>query len=246
LARKSSLGPFPKTHRWTEIVQRRASTPGLSDDLIGHVRSRLEKLIDDDQTLKATLFFAALPVVTRHAEPERMLELAFEIPYRCSLRDTLDQLLAIDSPTRRAALDTFDRFTSSPRFAQVTLADDVWLPWRELDGSAFCELGRQFFACLAEQHLLYYLRSTGVESDEELVKQHAWELSKITQSFSARWFNKCAVGQVPEKSNVRWYLGHCLGKLDMELERELTTHVEPLPNPFRRKKVEPPSLGLGI
>jgi hypothetical protein len=242
LARKSSLGPFPKTHRWSEIVQRGFGTPESADRLISDIRSAIAKLIDDEQTITATLFFVALPVATRYPNPREPLARLFGIRYSGSLLSTLEDLLPTDGPVRRAAIETLDRFTTSPRFSQSSLAADPWLPWRELDGSAFCELGRLWFACLAEQFLLHHTEGL----DEELIHRHAWELSQITQSFSARWFNKCAVGQIPDRGGVRWYLGHCLGKVDMELERELSTHVEPLPNPFRRKKVEPPSLGLGI
>lgn len=165
----------------------------------------------------------------------------FGLPPGGALKYSLDVFVGRETPASRAALATLNRFTSSPRFQQSAIVDDPWLVWRGLDGSPFCELARVFFACLAEQLLLEHARYS-----PELVAQHAWELSKITQSFSARWFNKCAVNAVPERRNVRWYLGHCLGKLDIEFERELSTHVEPLPNPFRRRRVEPPSLGLGI
>jgi hypothetical protein len=118
---------------------------------------------------------------------------------------------------------------------------------RRFDRAGFCDLGRYFFAALLESELTKLLSENDLLVAHELLEQHAWEMSKITQSFSARWFQKCAVDNAPDAGSIRWYIGHCLGKLDMELERELTTHIEPLPNPFkRRKKVEPPSLGLGI
>jgi hypothetical protein len=248
VARRSSLGPFPKSHRLVEIAARHGLSPGESNRLIEEVRTRVAQLIDDTQALDSVTFFAALPIVTRFSDPETQLHRLFTISFHENLQATLDRLLTVDSAVSRAALSTISRFTSTARFEQAAILEDPWIVWRGLDGSGFCDLGRQFFACLTEEHLAYYLRChTGSPIDSSSLRQHAWELSLITRSFSARWFNKCAAGQIPDRGNIRWYLGHCLGKLDMELERELTTHVEPLPNPFRRRRqVEPPSLGLGI
>lgn len=155
-------------------------------------------------------------------------------------------LLPSESLARRAGLAALERFRAGPRFLQI--GSEGWACWRELDGSAFCELGRQLFACVAEEILLEGLladtqtRSVGVDGPSRL----AWEMSKITQSFSARWFNKCAVGQIPGRESVRWYLGHCLGKLDWEFERELPGYVEEPYVSRRARTAEPPSLGLPL
>ncbi|AIE84749.1 hypothetical protein [Fimbriimonas ginsengisoli] len=248
--RSSSLGPFPKTHRWGEIVQQVLDRPDaeLSDRILGNVRKRLAGLTTEESATDVVSFFAALPIVTRSADPPDALQTSFGIRYRGSLRETLVAVTAADGALRRASLSAFDSFTSGPRFRQARIGGDEWTVWRELDGSAFCELGRTFYAHLCEELLTYYLQAAlpSAEIPRETLKRHAWELSRITQAFSARWFNACALDATPPRSNIRWYHGHCVGKLDMELERELSTHVEPLPNPFRRKKVEPPSLGLPL
>ncbi|HVL38293.1 MAG TPA: hypothetical protein VM328_02775, partial [Fimbriimonadaceae bacterium] len=99
---------------------------------------------------------------------------------------------------------------------------------------AFCDLARFFFASLNE--LLF--REALPSVDPEELRTMAWETSLITRSFSARWFKACAMGQPPEPGSIKWYLGHCLGKLDLELSRELSDWVEPTGNPWRRRKRE--------
>jgi len=249
MARKSSsLGPFPKTERWRQIVSRvRAQDESwFADEILNNVRKRLAGVVGEDSTLDAVGFFVALPVVTRSEDPVGGMQASFGIRYRNSLRDTLESLVPIDGVVRRAALGAFDSVTSSPRFRQAQIEEDEWSVWRQFDGPAFCELGRMFYAHLATELLMYYLRVAILETQipTDALVRHGWELSRITQSFSARWFNACAVGAIPDRGNIRWYLGHCAGKLDLELERELSSYEEPLPTPSRSKKTEPPSLGL--
>jgi hypothetical protein len=50
---------------------------------------------------------------------------------------------------------------------------------------------------------------------------HALETSRIVQPFVARWYNAQVKGKVPDTGNVRWFLDHSFGKLDLEIEREL-------------------------
>jgi hypothetical protein len=95
-----------------------------------------------------------------------------------------------------------------------------------------------FFANLNEQ-----LFRTAIPPSAELTR-FAHEAAIITRSFSARWFNACARYQVPESGSIKWYLGHCLGKVDLELSRELSDWVEPTGNPWRRKRPVPASLDL--
>lgn len=118
------------------------------------------------------------------------------------------------------------------------MEEDEWERWRYFDGSAFCEIAGVFFGCLLAEVLLE-------QCPDFRVRRLGSELSRITVSFSARWFNKCAVGRNPERGSVRWYLRHCLGKLDMELERELSTHVEAPRTSSRRQRVEMPQLDFG-
>lgn len=246
--RSSSLGPFPKTHRWGEILEMVSGTSdaALADRIISNVRKQLAGFGAEPTAIHIVTFFAALPIVTRFDNPAKEFESLFGIRFRGSLRETLASLTSADGVLRRASLKAFDAFTASPLFRQSQIGNDEWSVWRTIDGSPFCDLARTFYAHLCEELLAYHLKSSGYGPEQinaELAR-HAWELSRITQAFSARWFNACALDSTPDRGNVSWYLRHCLGKLDMELERELSSHVEPPPSASRRRKKEPPSLGL--
>ena len=104
-------------------------------------------------------------------------------------------------------------------------------------GSGFCELARSFFANLTRRYLNYFLereasaacqgigaRNLFQESMKEHVdevSQHAFEMSKITQSFAAGWYNKHAKAKPPHREMVAGFLGMAFGKMREELLREV-------------------------
>ena len=111
--------------------------------------------------------------------------------------------------------------------------------WRGLStGAGFCELSRLFFARCTERYLNYFLEreASAVAPDigarerlrESLeahfadTSRHAFETSKITQSFAAGWFNKNAKDRVPERDEIRGFIVHSFEKLREALAREAT------------------------
>ena len=106
------------------------------------------------------------------------------------------------------------------------------------DARGFCELARIFFAKFTERYLRYFLereasaesQSLAVREDfsEELsihvdrISQHAYETSKITQSFAAGWFNNHVRDNHPTANEVEQFLSLSFGKLQEELHREAT------------------------
>src|SRR5205823_6025038 len=98
----------------------------------------------------------------------------------------------------------------------------------KFDGSGFCDLARRFFANLNYVCFVDALSYEALVVDRHIIGRFAWEMSLITRAFSARWFNACARYQTPELGSIRWYLGHCMGKLDLELARESAKWIEPV------------------
>jgi hypothetical protein len=109
--------------------------------------------------------------------------------------------------------------------------------WRQAgDGRGFCELSRLFFAKLTERYLRYFLerestaalgRTDHAEAFRDAVadhldhvSRHAFETSKITQSFAAGWFNAHARTGLPPDDEIRRFLAQTAGKLREELLRE--------------------------
>lgn len=109
--------------------------------------------------------------------------------------------------------------------------------WRDAaTGSAFSEISRVFFGKLLERYLKYFLEreaSTQFHRIEDRdafgenlarhvdsVARHAFEASKITQSFAAGWYNKNARDATPTRDDTQGFLSFALSKLRQELQRE--------------------------
>lgn len=104
------------------------------------------------------------------------------------------------------------------------------------NGSGFCELSRLYFSKLTERYLKYFLEreastkisnvndrdkfSKEIEKEVEQISKHAFETAKITESFSAGWFNKNVKGDFPDDSEVKYFLNRSFGKMKSELLRE--------------------------
>jgi len=112
--------------------------------------------------------------------------------------------------------------------------------WRSLgNGAGFCELARLYFGKLTERYLNYFLdRSASatfpnIQQREQFqhairahvneVSKHAFETAKITQSFTAGWFNKNTIKGLPTEKDTEEFLAIAFGKLRDELRREEET-----------------------
>lgn len=113
-------------------------------------------------------------------------------------------------------------------------AIDPYEPWRKLgSGQGFCEISRLFFASLTNRYLRYFLEREASSSiktlferdlfDRQLsshvdhISQHAFETAKITESFSAGWFNKRAIERIPSERDINGFLSLAFGKMRDEL-----------------------------
>ena len=102
--------------------------------------------------------------------------------------------------------------------------------WRDAStGAAFSEIARVFFGKLLERYLKYFLeREASAQFDRiedrdaftrnltrhvDSVARHAFEASKITQSFTAGWYNKHARDATPTHHETRGFLSFAVGKL---------------------------------
>jgi hypothetical protein len=240
---KGTLGPFPKTRRWREIVASaqpsasHAQIEMLSDLLLCRLKSELEKLEKDPAAIRALLFWVVLPIATRAADPIHELRQTYGIeltgPTAPELADALDRFVGVESPTKSATKETITEIHPD----DALLSRNGWDRWRRFDGPDFCNLAYRFFTNLSIQ--LY--ANALPEASPEAIETFAKESAIITRAFSARWFNACAREETPGQGSVRWYWGHCLGKLDLEASREMSDWVEP---PKRRKGQPEPTLDL--
>lgn len=104
------------------------------------------------------------------------------------------------------------------------------------NGAAFSEITRVFFGKILERYLRYFLEreasaqfrriedreafSTNLTLHVDSIARHAFEASKITQSFAAGWYNKNARDATPTRREERGFLSHSLSKLRQEVQRE--------------------------
>ena len=141
---------------------------------------------------------------------------------------------------KKAAGDAIAVWYDKHRARQASLIEmsdssfDVW--HKASDGSGFCDLSRIFFAKFTERYLNYFLEREasavvssleerekfheGMRSELERVSQHAFETSKITQSFAAGWFNKNTKNGMPADKSIQGFLSIAFGKISEELRRE--------------------------
>lgn len=190
----------------------------------------------------------ALPVATRSPSPESCLETEFKIPTSgpgaTELLAAMESYLPGDDVAKSALQETIVEISSMESERDRLFADSAWSVWRRYDGLAFCDLARLYFSKLNRRCFLEALEGNLSAASCPDVEKFAWETSLITRSFSARWFNACARTQTPEPGSIRWYWGHCLGKLDLELSRELSDWEEPTGNPWKRRRRDNPRLPL--
>ncbi|QNL48135.1 hypothetical protein H8S90_15120 [Olivibacter sp. SDN3] len=109
--------------------------------------------------------------------------------------------------------------------------------WRKAsNGAGFCELSRLFFSKFTERYLKYFLEreaaaeinnlydrtqfNKNLETHIDRIAKHAFETSKITQSFAAAWFNKYAREKLPTDKRIRGFLSFAFQKINSELVRE--------------------------
>lgn len=106
-------------------------------------------------------------------------------------------------------------------------------------GAGFSEISRVFLARFTERYLRYFLEreaSAAIKSiaardrfsdrlhhSLELVSRHAFETSKIAQSFAAGWFNKYAREQTPNNAKISSFLRVAFSKMREELRREASS-----------------------
>jgi hypothetical protein len=139
-----------------------------------------------------------------------------------------------------ALIETVKQWSSQNKIQQQILFDNninSFNEWQSAaNGSGFCELSRLFFSNFTDTYLKYFLereasakinnlfdRDTFSKKLDEHVNQiskHAFETSKITQSFSAGWFNKNVKDEIPSNEKIKSFVAFCFHKLNSEIIRE--------------------------
>lgn len=140
---------------------------------------------------------------------------------------------------KQALADTIAKWTTAKNeqtdlFGGKPTARDRWEA--ASNGAGFSEVSRLFFARFTERYLNYFLEreasaaigsidarnafAQNLHTHVNEVSKHAFETSKITQSFAAGWYNRHATEDFPSSAKVRGFMRLAFQKIREELRRE--------------------------
>ena len=224
-----------------------SATAILASDTLKQVRARYQKLPEDSGVQAAFGYLVALASSDLPGSggfSSADIDLSKNpSPFQITSELTKRVQSHIGSPEYaelacRAAADTIAAWTRQ-NSRQQYLFDDMANAeniWGNIDGRKFCDISRTFFSKLTERYLRYFIeRSASAEAPSmearELfgealsehmanISRHAFETSKITQSFAAGWFNKHVSECKPTDAQLSNFLAIAFGKLEEELLRE--------------------------
>jgi hypothetical protein len=220
----------------------------LADSTLQNITGRFRRLHKDKGVQAAFGYLISLassdvPTGSGLASPETSLE---QNPSPARIAKNLNDWVKRHATSReyaeiacRAAADTIAEWTRTHSrqrllFDDSTSASSVWT--QSSNARGFCQIARAFFAHFTERYLRYFLER---EASAELpsiqarqdfrkslhrhvkdVSQHAFETSKITQSFAAGWFNNYARRTRPSDAEIEGFLARAFGKVQEEIQRE--------------------------
>lgn len=141
---------------------------------------------------------------------------------------------------KQSMIDAISEWTKKKQLQQTLVFDENSNPfgiWRKVaDGAGFCELSRTFFSSFTERYLKYFLEREAsfkinnlfdrvsfndqLEKHVKLISKHAFETSKIAQSFSAGWYNKNIKKGLPTDEAIKGFISFTFQKLNSELLKE--------------------------
>jgi hypothetical protein len=139
----------------------------------------------------------------------------------------------------KALINTINNWVKSnqPNTSLFGTNDSILSAWEKAsNGSGFCEVSREYFSCFTSNYLSYFLDrvasskissisernqfSESINKHTSEISTHAFEISKIAQSFAAGWFNNHAKDSMPTDRKIKNFLGVVTKKFHDEFSRE--------------------------
>jgi len=220
----------------------------IADRTLDAVRKEFDGLQYDESVIKAIEYLANIVVSSRQEDQVAFLqENGYQVDEELSLFaltacaqhiiKSENGSLETNKLARDAAVQAVMDFYQHHSDNQLSLFQTDNNPFKKRgSGSEFCELARYFFAAFTEKQIRYYIdrEASSVINDygkyihfsDTLTEHsleitgHAFEISKIMQSFAAGWFNKHALGNTPTSDSVTDFLKISFGKVREELRLE--------------------------
>ncbi|MFL5763899.1 MAG: hypothetical protein ACJ77K_08170 [Bacteroidia bacterium] len=139
----------------------------------------------------------------------------------------------------QSTLDTIADWFSKNESKQGTLNIFEANPlekWKKAGtGAGFSEISRLFFSNFTKRYLRYFLEREAawriqsvdgrvqfnkrIDEHVDKITLHAFETAKITQGFSAGWFNKNGLQSIPSDKGIQGFLSFAFKKINSELVR---------------------------
>jgi hypothetical protein len=222
----------------------------IANDTLNAIRKVYENMPFDESVVKAVSYLATLAFSAKQAnQVDYLNENGYSVDSSISLFSlmasaqkyitTENGSLEVNKIAKDAALQAVMQYQQNHQTNQTSfLYDESANVWQSAGtGAAFCELARSFFAAFTDRQIKYYVERVAASSignytslqsftqqlseQSQAISDHAFEISKLTQSFAAGWFNKNAVSSLPVANQVQDFLSLSFNKLREELRREV-------------------------
>lgn len=243
------VGLLPKSETWRNIVAQLegaagsdAETAQLAANTLNGVRKKFGRIHEDTGVQAAFGFLVGLacasrPQGTGKASPNIRLS---DNPSPLSIVTCLNEWVDAHQwhpeyavLAKRAASDVIAAWhrqysrQGSLFSPDGPTAVEIWASASQAGG--FSQVVRLFLSRFTERYLRYFLEREASANIDNVARRellshrlekHAFEISKITQSFAAGWFNKQSRDSTPSDKALRAFLKVAFGKVREELRRE--------------------------
>ena len=224
----------------------------IADRTLDAVRKEFDGLQYDESVIKAIDYLATIVVSSRQEDQIAFLQdngysvddnlSIFALTSSAKIMiETKDGSLETNKLARDAAIHAVMEYYEKHVDNQMSLFQTENNPFKKKgSGREFCELARYFFADFTEKQIRYYIDrsassvigdydkyihfSDTLTSKSLTITEHAFEISKIMQSFAAGWFNKHALDNTPSNDSITDFLKISFGKVREELRLEAKNH----------------------
>jgi hypothetical protein len=223
--------------------------PKITDAALSAIKKTYQAMPFDESVIKAISYLANLAFSAKQEDQiaylnshgyfvDNNLSIFSLVASAQRYITTENESLEINKIAKDAAMQAVIFYHEKHQDYQLNLFGDERLnPLCSIgNGAAFCELARSFFAIFTDRQIKYYVEraaastidnygelekfTSALSAHTSAIADHAFETSKIMQSFAAGWFNKHAVASPPSDEDVIAFLRTSFGKMREEFRRE--------------------------
>lgn len=222
----------------------------IASDTLDCIKKTYEQMPFDESVVKAIKYLATLSYSANQDDQVKFLnENGYQADAKISLFslmlsaqkyiETETGSLEVNKIAKDAALQAIVTYQQEHQRAQLSLFEsETETVWKNVgSAAAFCELARTFFSAFTDRQIKYYIErsaaseindyrilqsfSNTLSTQADAIANHAFETSKIMQSFAAGWYNNYASNTLPSDEKVASFLRVSFGKMREEFRREV-------------------------